>query len=1032
MAAPTGFGLRRPSGRARRTVAAAAVVGLLAVPAGASADAATLTVGPEAPGAAAHPFDGTSDCAAPEHATIAAAVAAAHAGDTILVCPGSYTGAVSITTENLTIAGAGTDSTTLSAASSSGTVALGSGADGTTVRDMAIRSEAVPGVRTDSTVDGVTLLNLDVRNTSVASPRSGYGISIHNNGVATDWVLDHVSASNYRVGMRVRGQAHGLTIRDSHFDGNKEGLSSVVASPPGAPQLTGLLVERSSFNDNVDKGLYFETISDATFDQIEVVGSGVKHSTHQSPHGFEVNHKGTAAENLVLRDSRIVGSAGLGINIKARNDQFASSSLTGVSITGVVVTGNAAGVGFGNAVSDATVSGSTIEGNQGAGIVNGTTSPVVATGNFWGCAEGPGNPGCDDVASEDGAGPVDAGEPLEQPAVGRRYVAADGDDDGGANACLSSDAPCATVQHAVDQAQAGDTVDVGAGSFAGTVNVAGKAVTIRGAGQDETTIVGAATYAGNPQCINYSPRIERAVVCAIGGADLTVRNLTVDGNDAGVSGVGFMESDGAVENVRTDRTRDPLKTDPDTGDLQPDGQQRGQGIEALAVGATPRTVEVRSATLARFQKTGVRAYGASLTINVSDSTVTCFGPQGGNGQNGITLMIGASGRVAGNEVIGCAYTGADSGSGILAWEAGDVAVEGNTVAESDNGIHYRGSADSSIVIADNTLRENAIAIEATEELAQLVIGANTYLDNGKAVDGLPAVELQTSALTFTAKAGAYAGRQRAELTAVDGDVSIRSIVVDGDDEVFDVNASACTSGVLEEGETCTVWVNAMSAVEGPFAGSLLVTTRGGAPVVGSTTLTATIAGTLQGDPGPQGPAGAPGADGAQGPQGVPGVDGAPGADGAAGPQGPQGPRGLPGIGGPVGPVGPIGPIGPMGPLGPVGPQGAPGRDGTLSFASPRSQRSVKRGRTVSLSFRLTNGTAGVVRGVRATARTPKGLRASGKRSVRVSTLKAGQRRTVRLRIRVGANAKVGKHRVRVRFAVGGKTVTRTVTVVVTR
>lgn len=74
----------------------------------------------------------------------------------------------------------------------------------------------------------------------------------------------------------------------------------------------------------------------------------------------------------------------------------------------------------------------------------------------------------------------------------------------------------------------------------------------------------------------------------------------------------------------------------------------------------------------------------------------------------------------------------------------------------------------------------------------------------------------------------------------------------------------------------------------------------------------------------------------------------------------------------------------------------------------------------------------MVRGVRATARTPKGLRASGKRSVRVSTLKAGQRRTVRLRIRVGANAKVGKHRVRVRFAVGGKTVTRTVTVVVTR
>lgn len=71
-----------------------------------------------------------------------------------------------------------------------------------------------------------------------------------------------------------------------------------------------------------------------------------------------------------------------------------------------------------------------------------------------------------------------------------RYVSTSGSDaNGDANSCLISSIPCMTIQHAVDESNAGDTVKVAAGPYAESVIVE-HALTITGAGSGSTTVSG--------------------------------------------------------------------------------------------------------------------------------------------------------------------------------------------------------------------------------------------------------------------------------------------------------------------------------------------------------------------------------------------------------------------------------------------------------------------------------------------------------------------------------------------------------------
>ncbi len=146
----------------------------------------------------------------------------------------------------------------------------------------------------------------------------------------------------------------------------------------------------------------------------------------------------------------------------------------------------------------------------------------------------------------------------------------------------------------------------------------------------------------------------------------------------------------------------------------------------------------------------------------------------------------------------------------------------------------------------------------------------------------------------------------------------------------------------------------------------------------------------------------PPSTGAQGPTGGQGATGATGTQGSNGQNGAQGPR------------------------------GPAGKDGSFSFLAKDASVSVRRGRILDLSFRIANDTSARVGRSTATASAPAALRLRGPRSFEIDALKAGESRTVHLRLKVGANAALGRQAVKVELEVGGRSATRGVTVIVTR
>ncbi|MGE4425641.1 MAG: phosphodiester glycosidase family protein [Solirubrobacteraceae bacterium] len=189
------------------------------------------------------------------------------------------------------------------------------------------------------------------------------------------------------------------------------------------------------------------------------------------------------------------------------------------------------------------------------------------------------------------------------------------------------------------------------------------------------------------------------------------------------------------------------------------------------------------------------------------------------------------------------------------------------------------------------------------------------------------------------------------------------------------------------------------------------------------TLTGTSLPPNTGKPGEDGQDGAPGEDGQDG---QPGQVGAPGQDGAQGPKGDTGGSGAQGLKGDNGTPGPQGPVGATGAQGPKGDKGA---DGTLSFTTKRTKTAVvRRGRLLRLGFTVRNTTTARVGRSTAKVTVPKRLKVSGRRTLRVKTLRAGQARSVNVRLRVSRKARRGTHTVRVQLKVGGRTVTNRVKV----
>lgn len=189
-----------------------------------------------------------------------------------------------------------------------------------------------------------------------------------------------------------------------------------VDYPAGGSYARNINVRNTTFADNSYKGLYLEKLSDASFDNVQVLNNG-SDPNWNSPWngGMDINLKGQEAyQNLTLRNLTVTGNGkgyrhGAGLMLKARDDASSyntyPASLTNVLIEGGVFTGNERGIRLGEpgknnaGPTNVQVHGASLFGNvktytgtDGSAygdLINYSLATIDATGNWWGVATGP-------------------------------------------------------------------------------------------------------------------------------------------------------------------------------------------------------------------------------------------------------------------------------------------------------------------------------------------------------------------------------------------------------------------------------------------------------------------------------------------------------------------------------------------------------------------------------------------------------------------------------------------------------------------
>lgn len=238
-----------------------------------------------------------------------------------------------------------------------------------------------------------------------------------------------------------------------------------------------------------------------------------------------------------------------------------------------------------------------------------------------------------------------------------------------------------TIQEAVDIAQDGDIIRIAAGTYTEQVDISGKeSLTLQGEGAGTVIRAPAALELAATGLPAPGGTVDAAgVVNVIGSRDIAILDLAIDGDDAGdaivatspayFAGLLFVDSSGAAGNLTISGVREPL-----SGGL-PSNTRTGDGIAIYNTDSLSRDVAVTGTTIFDFQKTGIRASGEDLAIELEGNTINGAGLLSAADaltQFGITVENGTGGRVAGNTISNIGTLRGDQPSvGVFIDEAAD-------------------------------------------------------------------------------------------------------------------------------------------------------------------------------------------------------------------------------------------------------------------------------------------------------------------------------------------------------------------------
>jgi len=304
-------------------------------------------------------------------------------------------------------------------------------------------------------------------------------------------------------------------------------------------------------------------------------------------------------------------------------------------------------------------------------------------------------------------------------APANRYVATTGDDGAGQsiNDCTDQALPCKTVQHAVDESSAGDTVHVGAGEYPESITI-GIPLTIVGAGRDATNISGnhdnspsisiqpvESTIAVTLESLSASHNEVAPGVVAF-GADLTISDALLSDNlDAGVIAVfSTLHVSGSVV---ADTLASPINVE--AAAPLPFGGGSGIVIAVTAADVDRSTISGNAASGVQVIAGDILAPGARelaadapppTTVGVTHSTVS------GNQVGGIVDFGGAS-------VVDTSTIAQNVGGGVVTLAPGATAMISNSTITGTTPFPGESGGEQGGVI-DLTSVNNGLALSSAQ------------------------------------------------------------------------------------------------------------------------------------------------------------------------------------------------------------------------------------------------------------------------------------------------------------------------------
>lgn len=415
-----GFGMSARMARRTRIAAAIATATCAVLGAPAIASAADITVNDDAAGNG----PAGANCAAPDHATIPAAVAAANAsGDRILVCAGTYTQPQVLIDKSLDLIGAGPGEAIIDGGDAAGMPSAGlirtndSTNGDVLVHGFTVQNAGATGSGLSVTIaakgndPGTTQEFADLEVVGEGTGGADYGFYADNND--PDVILRDSTFTGTDFNPVLIERADGaMTIRNNEIVADESGSAIFTMNHSNDPTTNPLrfigneidaggqsgVVVQSSFGNLGSPGAFNAVdIRNNEITDVNTIGIAVTNPTAGNGVAGEIVNV-DVAENTI---GTVAPDTGTGIRIQGlvRNVAITGNTLT-ENATGVLV--NTASAGHGPVEVQARFN--RIAGNPIAGLTSNAAEPVDAERNWWGCNEGPGAPGCDNVT---GTGSVD-------------------------------------------------------------------------------------------------------------------------------------------------------------------------------------------------------------------------------------------------------------------------------------------------------------------------------------------------------------------------------------------------------------------------------------------------------------------------------------------------------------------------------------------------------------------------------------------------------------------------------------------------